>query len=105
MYGRSFEDPDGHIWEVMWMDPAALAAAARYRVSVRLHARSKKQHMVAVTCHLCCPACQPDGQAKTDRQNCDRKFQVTKLDFCYLAPTMIFRRSESLFWLNCRRGE
>ena len=20
MYGRSFEDPDGHIWEVMWMD-------------------------------------------------------------------------------------
>ena len=24
MYGRSFEDPDGHIWEVMWMDPNAL---------------------------------------------------------------------------------
>src|SRR4051812_32927007 len=24
MYGRSFEDPDGHIWEVMWMDMAAL---------------------------------------------------------------------------------
>lgn len=23
MYGRSFEDPDGHIWEVMWMDPDA----------------------------------------------------------------------------------
>jgi len=23
MYGRSFEDPDGHIWEVMWMDPVA----------------------------------------------------------------------------------
>lgn len=23
MYGRSYEDPDGHIWEVMWMDPAA----------------------------------------------------------------------------------
>lgn len=23
MYGRSFEDPDGHIWEVMWMNPAA----------------------------------------------------------------------------------
>ena len=22
MYGRSFEDLDGHIWEVMWMDPA-----------------------------------------------------------------------------------
>jgi predicted lactoylglutathione lyase len=23
MYGRSFEDPDGHIWEPMWMDAAA----------------------------------------------------------------------------------
>ena len=22
MYSRSFADPDGHIWEVMWMDPA-----------------------------------------------------------------------------------
>lgn len=24
MYGRSYEDPDGHIWEIMWMDPAAV---------------------------------------------------------------------------------
>jgi predicted lactoylglutathione lyase len=24
MYGRSFEDIDGHVWEVMWMDPAAV---------------------------------------------------------------------------------
>ncbi|MFJ6011426.1 VOC family protein [Streptomyces sp. NPDC092952] len=24
MYGRSFQDPDGHIWEVMWMDPAVV---------------------------------------------------------------------------------
>lgn len=24
MYGRSFEDPDGHIWEVVWMDTAAV---------------------------------------------------------------------------------
>ncbi len=23
MYGRSFEDPDGHHWEPMWMDAAA----------------------------------------------------------------------------------
>ena len=22
MYLRSFQDPDGHIWEIMWMDPA-----------------------------------------------------------------------------------
>ncbi|MDQ3558233.1 MAG: VOC family protein [Pseudomonadota bacterium] len=28
MYGRSFEDPDGHIWEVMWMDAAAATAGA-----------------------------------------------------------------------------
>lgn len=27
MYGRSFEDPDGHIWEVMWMDLAAAQSA------------------------------------------------------------------------------
>jgi uncharacterized protein len=27
MYGRSFEDPDGHIWEVMWMDVDAAKAA------------------------------------------------------------------------------
>ena len=25
--GRSFEEPDGHIWEVMWMDVAAATAA------------------------------------------------------------------------------
>jgi predicted lactoylglutathione lyase len=23
MYGRSFHDLDGHLWEVMWMDPVA----------------------------------------------------------------------------------
>ena len=27
MYGRSFEDPDGHIWEPMWMDAAAMAGS------------------------------------------------------------------------------
>lgn len=24
MYGRSFYDPDGHHWEVFWMDPAVI---------------------------------------------------------------------------------
>lgn len=24
MFGRSVEDPDGNVWEIMWMDPAAL---------------------------------------------------------------------------------
>ena len=28
MYGRDFEDPDGHSWEVMWMDPAAAEQGA-----------------------------------------------------------------------------
>ena len=28
MYGRSFEDPDGHTWEPMWMDPAMADAEA-----------------------------------------------------------------------------
>jgi len=27
MYSRAFEDPDGHIWEPMWMDMAAATAA------------------------------------------------------------------------------
>lgn len=27
MYGRSFEDPDGHHWEVMWMDVEAAMKA------------------------------------------------------------------------------
>jgi len=28
MYGRSVADPDGHIWEIMWMDLAAAEAGA-----------------------------------------------------------------------------
>ena len=24
MYGTSFQDLDGHVWEIMWMDPAAV---------------------------------------------------------------------------------
>ncbi|MFL6734294.1 MAG: VOC family protein [Sphingomicrobium sp.] len=28
MYGRSFEDPDGHHWEAMWMDAAAAEQGA-----------------------------------------------------------------------------
>lgn len=27
MYGRSFNDPDGHLWEVVWMDPSAIEQA------------------------------------------------------------------------------
>jgi predicted lactoylglutathione lyase len=29
MYGRSFEDLDGHIWELVWMDPAAIQQPAQ----------------------------------------------------------------------------
>ena len=28
MFGRSFLDPDGHLWETMWMDPAMAAGGA-----------------------------------------------------------------------------
>lgn len=28
MYGRSFEDPDGHHWEPFWMDPAVATGDA-----------------------------------------------------------------------------
>lgn len=28
MYSRSIEDPDGHIWEIMWMDAAAAEQGA-----------------------------------------------------------------------------
>jgi hypothetical protein len=29
MYSHSFQDPDGHLWEVMWMDPAGPPASDR----------------------------------------------------------------------------
>lgn len=29
MYVRSFHDPDGHLWEVIWMDPTALEQEAQ----------------------------------------------------------------------------
>lgn len=25
MYGRSVEDPDGYVWEIVWMDPATVS--------------------------------------------------------------------------------
>ena len=28
MYGHGFEDPDGHTWELTWMDPAAVPPQA-----------------------------------------------------------------------------
>ena len=35
MYGRSFNDPDGHLWEIFWMDPAALEAGSVAAAEVR----------------------------------------------------------------------
>lgn len=29
MYGTSFVDPDGHVWEAVWMDPAVASGEAR----------------------------------------------------------------------------
>lgn len=28
MYSKSFDDPDGHHWDFVWMDPAAAADGA-----------------------------------------------------------------------------
>jgi len=28
MFSRSVEDPDGNVWEIMWMDPASIAQKA-----------------------------------------------------------------------------
>lgn len=33
MYGRSFADPDGHIFELMWMDAQAAQGAADYNTA------------------------------------------------------------------------
>jgi predicted lactoylglutathione lyase len=30
MYGRSFEDPDGHHWEVMWMDMSQMPSSEQF---------------------------------------------------------------------------
>ena len=39
MYGRSFEDPDGHIFEVMWMDvEAAIKASPQTQTQQRANA-------------------------------------------------------------------
>ena len=27
MFGRSVQDPDGHVWEIFWMDPTAAGGA------------------------------------------------------------------------------
>lgn len=33
MYSRSLEDPDGHVWEMFWMDPAAVAGSEPERAT------------------------------------------------------------------------
>jgi predicted lactoylglutathione lyase len=34
MYGRSFQDPDGHLWEVFWMDPSAIDQSSTVEPSI-----------------------------------------------------------------------
>jgi predicted lactoylglutathione lyase len=33
MYGQSFADPDGHVFEIMWMDPAVVAGGETPQVA------------------------------------------------------------------------
>jgi predicted lactoylglutathione lyase len=42
MYGRSVADPDGHIWEVMWMDPAAAERGAEAVEQAVAHATADR---------------------------------------------------------------
>jgi hypothetical protein len=39
MFSRSVEDPDGNVWEIMWMDPAALAKSAQAPPRIRAYAK------------------------------------------------------------------
>jgi len=34
MYERSFNDPDGHIWEIMWMDTSAFSQEQKVEESI-----------------------------------------------------------------------
>jgi len=34
MYGRSYADPDGHVWELMWMDPVVVSSDAHVSEAV-----------------------------------------------------------------------
>jgi predicted lactoylglutathione lyase len=36
MVGCSFQDPDGHVWEVIWMDPAHVQAGAEAQAASAL---------------------------------------------------------------------
>ena len=40
MYGWSFQDIDGHLWEVMWMNPSVLEEEARGRQSANVGAET-----------------------------------------------------------------
>ena len=35
MYNRNLADPDGHVWEAMWMDPTAIPSAPSPTARVR----------------------------------------------------------------------
>jgi predicted lactoylglutathione lyase len=69
MYGRSFEDPDGHIWEVMWMDvEAAMAQAAKRRrrlsrepATAHLPRRTAMNHAATAPYRRLFPAPPPSG--------------------------------------------
>lgn len=39
MYGHSFADPDGHIWDVMWMDVAVMTAGQDLSATALAHPR------------------------------------------------------------------
>ena len=67
MYGRSFEDPDGHHWEVMWMDVAA-ATACTVRHGRRLIDQAHQQPEYA-PCPRFPPACGSTARPRRPRSS------------------------------------
>ena len=66
MYSRSFNDPDGHLWEVMWMDPAALEELSaqhrrrRRRTTCNRWATASTREQLGAVIALCRDVLGPD---------------------------------------------
>jgi uncharacterized protein len=46
MYNRSLADPDGHVWEFVWMDPSAISSGGHYSAVANLGDKTKPDSLV-----------------------------------------------------------
>ena len=74
MYGRSFEDPDGHIWEVMWMDVAAASAAQTAGRLIETHATEYHR------CQRFPPACGSTARPRRPRSSMFRCCRIRRIE-------------------------